>query len=373
MLKLARRPGECPGSTVRRGSYLTEAGFAGMKNHYGSTAGEDVQNTSTAFWVVVDMCLAVALVGGMKCGRAGAGEMQPSQPAQYYTQPGQQPPGWQPQAVPEGNRLGQPPVYGPQPPAQAQPSAPQAAGPPIVGQGQVPQAPFRLTPQEEAQLDRILNLWEQRSSAVKNFSCSLKRWEYDPVFGPPDRARFEDLGRIQYAAPDKGLFEIFGERAEKWVCDGKSVYEYNFLKKQVIEWQLPPELQGRAIANSPLPFLFGARAAALKQRYFLRIITPPDVQGQQTWLEAYPRFQQDAANFRKAELILTNRDMMPMALKLYSPNGKNSTSYQFYEIVVNDIWDPLKPSPFVGRVPVGWTKIQGDSAAQNSARPATGR
>jgi len=337
-----------------------------------SACGHWIAHATTTILLIV-----AAAVLWLAVSRAVAAELYSGQPVQYAPQPAQQPAqqpaAWQPPVQQEGYQSPQPRVYGPQQPGQAQPAVPQGPGASGAAQPQAPQPPFRLTPAEEAQLDRILQLWEQRSSAVKNFSCSLKRWEYDPVFGPPDRARFEDLGRIQYAAPDKGLFEIFGQRAEKWVCDGKSVYEYNFLKKQVIEWRLPPELQGRAIANSPLPFLFGARAAALKQRYFLRVITPPDVQGQQTWLEAYPRFQQDAANFRKAELILTNRDMMPMGLKLYSPNGKNSTSYQFYEIVVNDIWDPLKPSPFVGRVPPGWTKVQGDAPTEQAGRPPATR
>ena len=94
-------------------------------------------------------------------------------------------------------------------------------------------------------------------------------------------------------------------------------------KKQVEEHRLPPELQGKAIANSPLPFLFGAEAQKLKQRYFIRIVTPPDVQDQ-IWLEAYPRFQQDAANFHHAQFVITTRGMSPFALMLVDPNGQRA-------------------------------------------------
>ena len=64
------------------------------------------------------------------------------------------------------------------------------------------------------------------------------------------------------------------------------------------ESPLPKELQGKDIVDGPLPFLFGAKAEKLKQRYYLRIITPPDVQGQ-VWLEAWPRFLADARNFQR--------------------------------------------------------------------------
>ena len=103
------------------------------------------------------------------------------------------------------------------------------------------------------------------------------------------------------------------------MCDGKSIFEYKPAQKQVEEHRLPRELQGKAIANSPLPFLFGAEAQKLKQRYFIRIVTPQDVQDQ-IWLEAYPRFQQDAANFHHAQFVITTRGMSPFALMLVDQN-----------------------------------------------------
>jgi TIGR03009 family protein len=251
--------------------------------------------------------------------------------------PWQGPPAVRPPARPDQPVAGQPPTL------ERRPTAPPAVA-----------EPFRLTPPEAAEVDRILKLWESRSAAVKKFEAKFKRWEWDPVFGPPDKPKFEDLGIVNYAAPDKGLFQIDGERAEKWICDGTAVFEYNFTKKELIEHRLPPELQGKAIAQSPLPFLFGAQAQHLKQRYFIRLITPPNVQGQ-TWIEVFPRFQQDAANFRRAELILTNKDMTPFALALYSPNGKSHTSYQFYAMKINDPFDWLS-NPFAAKTPSGWTK-----------------
>ena len=46
---------------------------------------------------------------------------------------------------------------------------------------------------------------------------------------------------------------------------------------------MPPELQGKAIVDGPLPFLFGADAQKLKQRYYLRIITPRTRKAKSGW------------------------------------------------------------------------------------------
>jgi TIGR03009 family protein len=228
------------------------------------------------------------------------------------------------------------------------------AQPPLAQQ--TSPAPFQLTPEEEQQVDRVLQAWEKRSAAVKTFECNFTRFTYNLVFGQPDQP-IVDTGVIRYGSPDKGLYQVDGERAEQWICDGKSIFEYNYPKKQLIERTLPPELQGRAIANGPLPFLFGAQAQQLKQRYWIRIITPPANRAQETWLEVYPRFQQQAADFSKADLILTNQNMVPAALQLHSLNGKDRTAFAFEKIVINDPMGWLKSDPFRASKPLGWEKI----------------
>jgi TIGR03009 family protein len=254
--------------------------------------------------------------------------------------------------------------------------APQGAAPPNAGPPQPPPPPFILTPAEQAQVDRLLLFWEKSSKNIKTFRCKFTRWEYDPVFGPPDKPTYIDEGELRYAAPDKGLYSVEGPRAEKWICDGKSIFEYDFRKKQVIEHRLPPELQGKAIVNGPVPFLFGAKAEQLNRRYWMRIITPPGTQGQ-VWLEARPRFREDAQNFKYVELILTVREesVQPSAVQIYHPNGKNHTSYLLEAPVVNkpDLRGVFE-DPFHARVPIGWQKLvedapQGPNPAQ---RPGAG-
>jgi len=208
-----------------------------------------------------------------------------------------------------------------------------------------------------------LQAWEQSSAGVRTFACDFTRFEYDNTFGTgdPNKAKFIDRGRLKYSSPDKGAYYVDEPRPEQWICDGRSIIEYDYTKKEVIEHRLPPQLQGKAIGDGPLPFLFGASATKLNQRYFLRLVTPADRLGKEIWLQAYPRYQPDAANFARAELILVARTLQPYALALHLPNGNRQT-YVFEGIVINDPLGFLKGDPFVPRVPLGWQRVVDDSA-----------
>lgn len=202
--------------------------------------------------------------------------------------------------------------------------------------------------QKPRRLDRLLAAWEQRSSAVQTWSCRFYKWEYNawsPAGENGDRLAFsESSGELKYAAPDKGLYRVResrqwnpesrryetipGDSSEHWVCNGTSIYEFRHAERQLKETVLPPEMQGKAISDGPLPFVFGGKAETLKQRYAMRIITPQGV-NDQVWLEAIPRWQADAANFSRVELILQARDLMPFAMQLYKPGGQDRDVYQF--------------------------------------------
>ncbi|MGW8257419.1 MAG: TIGR03009 domain-containing protein, partial [Thermoguttaceae bacterium] len=252
---------------------------------------------------------------------------------------------------------------------------------------QAPRAPFTLSPEENRLLDRVLTAWEQRSKTVKTFDCNFKRWEYDPVFvkpgSDPNAPLHVDYGILKYAVPDKGVFRVLKtensqgkvvpveeERADHWICDGKSIFQYAPRQKRLIEHKLPPDLQGKSIVDGPLPFLFGAEAKKLRGRYFLRMVSPPPERKNEIWLEAYPRLQTDAANFRSATLALSAKDMTPKALQLYLPNGKARASYEFYDIVVNDPLRVFQGNPFQAFTPRGWQKVVDEQPAAQAGRPS---
>jgi TIGR03009 family protein len=237
-----------------------------------------------------------------------------------------------------------------------------------------------LTPQQQAELDWVLKRWEEHGAEVKTFECKFTRFDWDLTWRK-DQPMHVVRGEIKYAAPDKGMFRVDGEivdfhwsggeatggrfvkgqRAEHWVCDGRSVFEYDFQQKRLVEHRLPPEVQGQAMSSTPLPFLFGAKAEELKQRYFLRV-DALDQGNDQVWLEAYPKYQADAANFRRATLILTLSDMQPFALETVLPHGRARTVYQLHKPKVNAV-NPLDPLNVFGdnwlnvRTPPGWKRV----------------
>lgn len=230
---------------------------------------------------------------------------------------------------------------------------------------QPPTPPFTLTPEEEAQVDRVLQAWEKRSQGVKTFECEFTRFSYNGVFGKPDEP-LKDPGELKYAAPDKGMFRITGQQPEQWVCDGKSIFQFDYTNKKLIEHKLPPEMQGAAIADGPIPFLFGTKAETLKQRYFLKIDTSESHPNTDIWILAFPRRLQEKQSFDHAEVILSLQSMLPKAIKLHDPNGKDSTVYVFEAPKINPInvmprIDPLRlfgnNDPFAPETPKGWQRI----------------
>ena len=278
--------------------------------------------------------------------------------------------------------------------------AKQIAGPLLANAPAPPKPPFpALTKAEEDRLDQLLVYWEQRSDKIKTYSCRFTRYEYDPVFGPKDFAKTQSMGFVRYAAPDRGEFHVdssgefqppqaAGDKPtwdmqatdvdEHWVSDGSSIYELNKSKKQLIEVRLPPEMQGKGISDGPLPFMFGAKREKMLKRYWLRELPPPNGVKGQYWLEAWPKFREDAMNFQKVQVILDEKEFLPVAMQVFPPGyhpEKNAarTSYAFNNRQVNNTIH--RTQQFLKRfispnVPDGWKKIVENYGEPTANAPA---
>jgi TIGR03009 family protein len=318
------------------------------------------------------------------------------------------------------------------------PAVPQAAAGPAPGlvAPALPQPPdwaLKLTAAEQQWIDQVLGYWEERSNKVKTFECKFKRWDYEPIFGPKDangkpknEPKTYAEGYIKYAQPDKGAFRVEklsayvppakpGEQGtyapqdpdfgEHWVCDGKVIYAFEAPKKQLTVQPLPPELQGKAIADGPLPFMFGARAETIKARYWIhempadvKAVLPEGGKGKYC-LEAVPKARQDAQNFSKVRIILDGQDFLPEIMEVFAPNfdpvtNPNRQSYLFTDRATKDAetiadmvkrnLDPLKifnTNFYEPKTPAGWKKVTlnnlpagpaGPPAPANATRPNAG-
>lgn len=260
--------------------------------------------------------------------------------------------------------------------AQAPPAAPRkVAGapgkaplnnrPPLAGNRQaLPQAqPFRI-PKLSPEMEDILVEWEEKSAQIKRLEGTFVRTTYDSVFG----VELVSEGKYCFQFPDLGSFHQTGTPKaegqkgnrfvqkpgpdERWVCDGTRILKINDKSKEFEEVEIPKEDRGQNIRNSPLPFLFGMKAAEAKQRYTFELNSQKTNEST-IWLKVYPLLQQDLANYSKAEVILDRTNCLPLAVKLYDTTGNKEDVYLFSKknMIVNGRggwarWltgDPLKP------------------------------
>jgi TIGR03009 family protein len=273
------------------------------------------------------------------------------------------------------------PARGPQPPADGRSGylqypgaqAPEGRGqtPPgqapqaLPAQPNTPQVPFVLSQSEINALENLLADWEKRNKEIHVLESKFFRWRYDAIFGDAKKQPPPEEGNLRFAGPDKAWMRIEAKDAklsEQWLCDGRAVFQWDYTNKVVTEWIMPPEMQGKGIGDGPLPFVFGIEAQKLKQRYFMRIVTPPNVQNE-VWLEAYPKYQRDAANYSKVEVILelvgAGRTLFPFAIQVYAPNGKDRIVYQLQNPKINPrqpILELFGPDPWKPSISFGWSK-----------------
>ncbi len=268
-----------------------------------------------------------------------------------------------------------------------------------------------LAPDHEAYLIKLLDHWEQTSSSIKRLTCDCQRWDYNTSIcnwrNPADNrlaaARIA-RGKIQYGEPDKAdsnvneTWEFAGTKdnagaepeyrqvtddtaKERWMCDGKAIYEFDFANKRLYEVSIPPEMQGAALSQSPLPFLFGAKRTDLMDRFWLRVATPQGVENEY-WLEAWPKRREDATNYQRVEIIIAAEDFLPKSIHIYSRDYDAATNpsshhFEFSNRQVNNQLDGFKD--FFGvfirpTTQIGWERVLLDKsqASESTATAPTG-
>ncbi len=226
--------------------------------------------------------------------------------------------------------------------------------------------PFAALTQEEfTRLQQILNAWEGQSKDTKTLECKFKVWHFDSFAAPAGVHATLGEGVIRYMAPDKGLFRVDrkvfyngtkpddgsgvqkpdyaeqpGQFGEHWVCNGKELLEFDRGNKECKIQQLPPNMQGTQIFNSPLPFVFNLDQRQIQERYWVREVPSPDAQT--IMLEAWPKRQVDRAQYKVVQIALNTGTFTPVMLRLFAPNFDATLApkwdhYQFDEVKRNSI------------------------------------
>jgi TIGR03009 family protein len=271
-----------------------------------------------------------------------------------------------------------------------------------LGGGQNPLQPrmpdgFPLSAEEQERVDQILTYWEFHTAKIKTHQCTFWRENYDYVFGKRDVPRTVEKGTIRYSAPDKGLMKVedmykvsdpqaedwrkalekeelqFGEH---WVCDGESIFQYDTQTKTLTQTELPPAMRGQAIADGPLPFLFGAKADKMKERYWIREKKPANNPNGEYFLEAIPKRPEDAANFERIWIQLATEGayLFPKVMRVYNKQGY--VKYTLIDHAPNATQHRIAGflNSFVSpKTPPGWKKVVEDWNAPPQEAPTPTR
>lgn len=251
------------------------------------------------------------------------------------------------------------------------------------GVAQLANQPFpALDAAQLAYLDQVLSVWEKRTSDIKQYECVVQRWQYADQPEPETISK----GVLKYMQPDKGLFKIDEMKSisarvpkaeyqvdprnpmgEYWICDGEWVHIMDRNNKKAERYQLPPQLQGAGIYRSPLPFLFGVKAAEIKNRYWIRPVKPPPGDDS-VWLEAWPKWADDAGNYSRVQVVLDKKDVLPRGLIVFLPQYREEAQHrEIYEFSDRkegaNLLDKMKAAMFQQefiptKLPSDWTVIE---------------
>ncbi|MEM7455069.1 MAG: hypothetical protein AAF456_12030 [Planctomycetota bacterium] len=268
-----------------------------------------------------------------------------------------------------------------------------------------PQLPpgFPISPEEQQYIEELLDYWQASSRQINRSKWEFERWDYDPEWcaqRDPETGHLMAFnyakGEIRFASPDQGRFdtteswEFFvnenqqpdyrqrdGDTSrERWICDGQAIYQFDYVNQRIYQTDIPQELQGQGLINSPLPFfLFGANRVQILERYWIRVITPQGVEDEY-WLEAWPKRIEDARNYKKLEVVISRNDFLPASLHIFAQNydeQRNPVSrvFKFDNRVVNDFGSGVQD--FLGhfvrpRVPLGWRLVNSAQMAAEQQR-----
>lgn len=259
-----------------------------------------------------------------------------------------------------------------QPAATPSPARP-AVGTPVANAFVPPPAHYKLSENDKLKLDEFLTHWENFGKGIKQVSCDVHMMEFDggvlqqdskkPIahtwglfrFKAPNQLLYHIKGEFSYANVDAGGEASWkeGQNELKIVLDGKSLTQYDYVNKKAVVYPLAEDEQNLDLTmdNGQFPLFFVAKAETLKNRFYLRLVTPAAKRQSEVWIEAFPRYARDAQQFQSIVVILGLKDMQPTYMRKVGVNGKSKTDLKFERVEVNKGRWTIE-----GTVDADWTK-----------------
>lgn len=252
---------------------------------------------------------------------------------------------------------------------------------------------YPLKPEDAAKVEEVLTPWGQSRAKGGGLRCHFRQWEFDPAFGPKDRAipYVYTEGEYRWDAPDVWMFR--GTRAKKAVANGDktewvdvdpenrarnktTVYEFDYRRKTLYERRIP-----EGSADIP-PFgifgfivgpftssaeLFRLGPVGLPDRFWIRPVTATEGKNER-WLELVPKKVADARRFSSLLVAISESDWEVCALAIRAPNYSAQKNPAHTSIEFRNRTRPMAASGLlktvlggtegcVPSVPPGWKKV----------------
>ncbi len=233
-----------------------------------------------------------------------------------------------------------------------------------------PPESYKPTDAELQQLDEFLAKWEEFGRGIKRVSCDVHMREFDGVLQQNSKKPVvHTWGQFRFITPSQFMYHVKGEFVytdakpdgewkpgqNEWmiVLNSKEFLQYDFQNKKVVVFPVVSEEQDMDLTmdNGQFPLFFVAKANVLKNRFYLRIITPAAKQKTQVWIEAFPRYARDAQQFQSITFILDLKDLQPTYMRKIGVNGKSKTDLTFENVQVNKGYWKIE-----GVIEKGWTR-----------------
>ncbi len=234
-------------------------------------------------------------------------------------------------------------------------------------------------PVKAQKLEELLKRWEARSKVVESLDVKYTRYDNDPVFNV--NKKFE--GRALLMRPDfvyLDFFEIVEGKPrafdERIVCDGKDVYQFRGSTKQIFIYPLPKDQQDKALNQGALPFLFDMSVKKAKERYQMYFKSEDD---KSYIIQIIPLLAIDREEYSQAMLQLSKDKLLPMALKLTSPNNKETKRFAFGPATRIGEVEPADPKKWFNGAGMtadlaksGWKVVRNPQSADTAITPGPG-
>jgi TIGR03009 family protein len=217
-----------------------------------------------------------------------------------------------------------------------------------------PVVPAGIAP-APATLDTHLGSWERTMTNLTNYRVDISLSRTDPTFKTENKY----TGQVLCMKPNLAILRLdhVGDRTkndyEAYLCDGKSVYQYNGLQKTVTEWKIPNPAQNLAgnTDNLILDFISGMKASEIRQRFDISLMKEDETY---VYLRIMPLLGRDKQEFQQLTLALcgpkTQCAYQPRTVYWVKPNG---------EIEKWDFTNPMMNIPGITKDVFKYQKVEG--------------